>query len=269
MPTKYFTVDGVATYVHHRGPTTPPGVPPELSRGEPILCLHGAGGNGAYLDDLLSALATEHSPLAFDQPGHGRSGGLDSLGSIQRMATFTRGVISELGAGAPVLFGHSMGGAVAQRYALENPDGVRALVLCSSGARFEVPTDLVEMVRRVTEGKARRAFTRDAFSPKTPDEVVHRGWREDAKTDPRTNYGDLLACQGWDVNDRLGEIGVPTLVLVGQDEHPPLLEQADVLAAGIPGARKVVVSAAGHALPLEQPRAVAEAVCEFLGETLR
>jgi 3-oxoadipate enol-lactonase len=265
---KYVDIDGVATYLHHRGQTTLPDEPPDLSRGEVILGLHGAGGNGGYFDDLIGALAERHSPLAFDQPAHGRSGGLDSLGSIERMAAFTRALIGKLGIRAPVLFGHSMGGAVAQLYALESPEEVRALVLCSTGARFGRSSELLEMVQRVAEGKARRAFTRDPFSPKTPDEVVRRGWMEDAKTDPRAGYGDLLACHGWDIADRLGEIRRPTLILVGEDEFPPLLEQADLLAAGIPGARKRIIPEAGHALPLEQPGAVAGAICEFLEEAL-
>ena len=46
MPGKYVTVDAVATFVHHRGPTTLPGHPPDTSRGRVVLCLHDAGGNG-------------------------------------------------------------------------------------------------------------------------------------------------------------------------------------------------------------------------------
>ena len=74
MPHKYASVEGVATFVHHAGPTTLPEVVPDLSRGEVVLCLHASGGNGAVFADLLQALAADHSPLAIDFPGHGRSG---------------------------------------------------------------------------------------------------------------------------------------------------------------------------------------------------
>jgi pimeloyl-ACP methyl ester carboxylesterase len=269
MPVKYVYVDGVPVFVHHAGPTTLPAEPPDLSRGETIICLHGAGGNGGYLSDLLRELAERTSPLAFDQPGHGRSGGLDSLGSIDRMAAFTRALVQKLGIERPVLFGHSMGGAVALSYALEHPGDVRALVLCSSSACFTVPEPLVSHMRRVTEGKERRAFRRDAYSPKTSDEIVQRGWMEDGKTDPRAGYGDLLACQRFDVSARLAEIDLPTLTVVGEEEHPPLRKEAESLAATISGARKVVVPDAGHALPLEQPKRLAEAILAFLDEECR
>lgn len=269
MPEKYFVVEGIATRVCHTGPTTLPDEPPDLSRGETILCLHGAGGNGGYFADLLRDLSARHSPLAFDQPGHGRSGGLDSLGSIERMAAFLGAFIDKLGLRPPVLLGHSMGGAVALRYALDRPDAVRALVLCGSGARFRVPEELLETERRVTEGKERRRFTRDAFSPRTPDEIVRRGWMEDARTDPRAAYGDLLACAQWDAMDRLAQIRVPTLVVVGEDEQPRLLEQSELLATRLRDARRRVIAESGHALPLEKPAALAAAVEEFLAEALR
>ena len=52
MPHKYFSVDDIATYVHHAPPTTLPGEPPDLSRGETLLYLHGAGGNNLKQVDL-------------------------------------------------------------------------------------------------------------------------------------------------------------------------------------------------------------------------
>src|SRR5262245_37662702 len=111
MPHKYATVEGVATYVHHVGPTTLPEVVPDLARGETVLCLHGSGGNGNVFAGLLAALAAEHSPLAIDLPGHGRSGGLDSLGSVERMAAFVGAFLDKWGVGRSVLLGHSLGGA--------------------------------------------------------------------------------------------------------------------------------------------------------------
>ena len=85
MPKKYVTVDGVATLVHHRGPTTLPGTPPSTDAGTTVICCHDAGTDGNQFADLMDELVPEHSPMAYDQPGHGRSAGLDSLGSIDAM----------------------------------------------------------------------------------------------------------------------------------------------------------------------------------------
>jgi pimeloyl-ACP methyl ester carboxylesterase len=266
MPGKYFHVEGVATRVHHAGATTLPGAVPDLSRGEVVLCLHGGGGHGGTFAGLLEALAARHSPLAFDQPGHARSGGLDSLGTIERMADFSRALALKLGLRPHVLLGNSMGGAIAMQYALDHPDAVRALVLAGSGARFPIPDAYLAQLRRVVEGKERRRLDRRAFSPATPGEIVRRGIMEDLKTDPRVVYGDVLAARAWDVEARLGDIRQPTLVLVGEDEMDALREQSDLLAERIPNARLVVIEKAGHLAHFERPEAVGEAVEAFLAE---
>lgn len=263
MPEKYFTVDGVATHLVHTGATTLPDVPPDTARGATLVCLHGSGGNAGTFAPLLERLAADHSPLAFDQPGHARSGGLDSLGSVERMAAFTRALVEKLALRQPVLLGHSLGGAVALEYALTWPEGLRGLVLVGSGARFpDLPDDFLDEIRRVCEGRARRRFDRSAYSPATPDELVQRGWMEDAKTDPRVVHGDLLAVRAWDAEARLPALATPTLVVVGEDEYPPLRAAAE----RFPAERTVVVPRAGHMAHFEQPDAVAEAVRAFLAE---
>ncbi|MEE9281994.1 MAG: alpha/beta hydrolase [Myxococcota bacterium] len=266
MPNKYFAVAGVATYVHHTGPTTLPDSVPDLRRGEVVLFLHGAGGNGNVYAGLLERLAAEHSPIAFDLPGHGRSGELDSLGSIERMAAFTRAFVERLGLRKPVLFGHSLGGAVAMRYALDHPDELRALVLCATGASFHVADAQIDRLRLVAEGKARREFNRQAYASSAPPEVLRQAFGEELKTDPRARLGDVIAASEWNAAAEIGRISVPTLVVHGEEDAPQLAKEADVLVSGIAGAKKVVIPRAATGLPLEQPDALAEAVRAFLAE---
>jgi len=266
VPQKYFLIDGVATFVHHTGATTLPGVAPASGAGEAIVCLHGAGGNGDQFAALLAKLADRHSPIAFDQPGHGRSAGLDSLGSVERMAAFAAAFCAKLGLERPVLLGHGLGAAVALEYALEHPDGVRALVLCSHGARSELGAAEVDHMRRVSEGKERRPFSKDLFAPDCSPELLRAGFMQGLKTDPRATYGDLRAATGWSAEDRLGNVSPPVLVVRGEHEREGVVALTDALAAGIAGARTVTLPGAGHMLPLEQPEALAAAVCDFLAE---
>ena len=161
MPQKYVSAADVATFVHHRGATTLPGAPPDTSRGRVVLCLHDAGGNGNVFAGVLDGLAGHHSPLAFDQPGHGRSGGLDSLGAIERMAAHARAVADQLQLASPVLLGDGLGAAVALEAAIAEPSWPAALVLCGGAtARFTLAPGTVDAVRKVATGKARREFDR-------------------------------------------------------------------------------------------------------------
>jgi pimeloyl-ACP methyl ester carboxylesterase len=263
VPRKYLSVDGVATLLHHRGPTTLPERPPETGKGEVVLCLHDAGDNGASFGPLADALSTAHSPIAFDQPGHGRSGGLDSLGSIAAMAAHARAVAGALGAEHPVLLGDGMGAAVALELAATEPSWPRALVLCGGvTSRYDVD-ESVEQLRRVVNGKARREFDATGYAPGTPKEVFERAFGEWVKTDPRATLGDREAQAAWDGAGKLAAIACPALVVIGQHEPP---EQAEALAAQLRQARVVELAGAGRRGVVEQPKALAAVITRFLEE---
>lgn len=265
MPVKYFSVEGVATHVYHVGPTTLPEQVPDTGTGQVVLCLHHSGGNGSNFQPLLAALEGRHSPLAFDFPGHHRSGSLDSLGSVDKLAAFCGAFIDKLGLPPLVLLGHSMGGSVALELALTRPDRVRGLVLCGAAARYPASEELLERFRLITEGKARRHFDPGAYSPHTPKEVVGAGFADSLKTDPRVVHPNLLALRAWEAESRLAQVSVPTLVVVGADEGETMTEQAGLMASRIPSADKRVIENAGHMLPIEQSAALADAVDAFAG----
>jgi len=266
VPHKYCFVDGVATYLHHTGATTLPDTPPDLSRGETVLCLHGAGRHGGDFESLLAALADDHSPVAFDQPGHGRSGSLDSLGAVDRMRDFTRSLVDKLGMGPQVLLGHSLGAAVALDYALLYAADVRGLVVLSAGAGFSFTDEFLENSRLVTEGKRRRDFDPGLLAPGAAPDVMRKAFMSGMKTDPRATHGDYLACAEWQRESDLSRLAVPTLVLHGDAERPEIVAQADRLLELMPNARKSVVASAGQMLLFEQPDAVAAEVTGFLKE---
>jgi 3-oxoadipate enol-lactonase len=269
VPEKYVYVDGVATLLRHRGPTTLPEVAPDTGRGEVALFLHGTGGNSGEFDPALDGLASEHSPLAFDMPAHGRSAGLDSLSSIEEMADFARRLVDKLGLRPLVLVGHGLGGFVAQAFALASLERVRGLVLIGAGTRSEVPAEWIERWRRVTEGKEQRRLPVEGFAPETPREVFQRAFREFLKTDPRARYEDLRAAQGWSAAERLAELRAPCLCVVGEHEREATTASVEALLEVAPTARKVVIPGAGHEIPSEQPEALTRSIQQFLGELAR
>jgi pimeloyl-ACP methyl ester carboxylesterase len=141
-------------------------------------------------------------------------------------------------------------------------------VLVASGARVEVTDAHLEKLRLITEGKAQRGFDRSAYSPAATPDVMRKSFMEDLKTDPRTDYGNVLALREWSRVPDLGRISCPTLIVVGEHDAETL-PYADVLAQGIRGAKKVVLEKCGHAVACEQPKALADAVLAFLAELPR
>ena len=258
MPLKYVTVDSVATLVHHRGPTTLPGLPPDTSRGRTVLCLHDAGGNGNQFAGVLDALADRHSPVAYDQPGHGRSATLDSLADIGAMAGHARALSDALGLRSPVLLGAGMGAAVALEAVIADPSWASALVLCGgAGLRPDVDDDAVTRMKRIAGGKARREFDQTGYGPDTPREVFGKAFAEWVKTDPRTTVGDLTAQQRWNATGRLGSVTCPVIVVIGEHETPAARGAAEALAKALPHGRTVELAGAARNGVFEQPAALA------------
>jgi pimeloyl-ACP methyl ester carboxylesterase len=258
---KYFPVGEVATFVHHRGPTTLPGQPPAPSSGATVLCLHDVAGNGNVFTGVLDALAEGHRPIAFDLPGHGRSGGLDSLGDISAMAAHAKALADRLGIESPVLLGDGMGAAVALEAAATWPDWPAAVIVTGGASLAPAPgAEAIEQVRMVTAGRARRQFDTAGYAPDTAREIYQQAFGEWMKTDPRATVGDLEALAAWDGAARAGAITAPVVVVVGEHEPAEAKAAADTLAGAVANGRIEPLAGAGRRGVLEQPAALAAVV---------
>ncbi len=267
MPTKYLHINGHAIYFHYAGPTTLPEVMPDFSKGRIVVMIHGAGSNGHIWHKQIAHLASSHSPVAVDLPGHGRSSGVEGLKSVGDYADFLARFLDTLGIKSATIAGHSMGGAIAMDFALRHPARVDALMLIATAARFNFPRERLDGLRAVMMGRAPQAFTTDAYSPTTVKEnfdVVREGWMEQIKTDPRVRYSDTLACDQVDLRGELEKLSRPTMVLAGVDDATCTPADAEVIGSKIKGARIEVIADGGHALPWERPAEVNAAFESFL-----
>ncbi len=267
MPTKYADVRGYATYYYYVGKTTLPDVSPDFSRGRKLIFIHAAGSNAHAWHYQYEALGAAHSPIAFDLPGHGRSAGVEALPGIQDYTDFTIAFADALNIDSAVFVGRSMGGAIAMDLAIRYPKRVQGLVLMATAAKLNVPKERIEQWRAVTMGRAGQPFTNDGYSPKTiaeKREVIQEGWGEQIRTDPRTRWGDMVACSNVDLRNELGKITAPTLILAGADDQITPPADSEVIKAGIRGAHLEVIADSAHNLTTEQPTVVNAAVEKFL-----
>ena len=232
-----------------------------------MLCIHHTGGNCRNFDGLLAELSDAHSPVAFDLPGHDRSGSQVSLGSIDGMSEFATSLLDALGVVRPVaVIGHGMGACVAIQMALDHPSRVKALVLVGGGGEYRCGQDLIDRAQLVSQGKARREFDMKAYAKGIAPEIMRAGYMDTLKTDPRVIYPNLIAQRDWKGHERLAEISMPTLVCAGEHELEPVREGLDELVSGLRSAQKVEIPEAGHMLPMEKTDEFSAAVRRFLGE---
>ena len=202
------------------------------------------------------------SVYTLDLPGHGRSAG-PGCDTVDCYVETVVAFLDAVDVDQAVIVGHSMGGAIAQTMALERGLRVSALVLVGTGARLRVAPSILEGIETDFEG-ATGLITQYAWSPGADPRLVELGRTALRETGPSVLTGDFLACDRFDIMDRLAGIRVPVLVIGGLADRLTPIKYSRYLAEQIHGARLVTFEGAGHMVMLERPQQVADAVREFV-----
>jgi pimeloyl-ACP methyl ester carboxylesterase len=252
--------------------------------GVPLLLIAGTGyPRGTWHPALIEALAERHTVVTFDHRGTGATAPAPGRYSTQLFARDALGILDALGLEPAHVVGHSMGGRVAQWMALERPDRVRSLVLAATGpGQFRadrpvtrgIPVHVVlELVDKGYERYMREHMAATFFTPEFardhPDVVA---WLHDAfwrnRPDLENYLRHVVARQEHQTADRLAEIRVPTLVLIGDRDTAVMgtgahTEQSDYLAEHIPGAIKRVIPGSAHGYFWQDPERTIEALLQW------
>jgi pimeloyl-ACP methyl ester carboxylesterase len=185
-------------------------------------------------------------------------------------------VLDAAGVGAAHVFGASMGGMIAQEFALAYPARVRSVVLgCTAvGGRDSVPArkDVAQALgarATMTREQALRVMLPFIIDPSTPRDRVEEdvAIRLAANVPNAGYFAQLDAIRGWrGTLPRLGRITVPTLVIHGEHDQLVPPENGRIVADAIPGARLVLLPNASHLFFTDQPEAAAAAILSFLDE---
>ena len=172
-------------------------------------------------------------------------------------------LITALELSRPIVLGHSFGGAVALELGFAKRVDVGALVLVSSGARLRVASVILDAAAKATaDAPLPLGF---AFGSDTDRGVVEAYGELAGQTPPDATLADWQACDGFDRLTALGELDARVLVVHGDRDQLTPVKYQRKLEQAIAGAERVEVAGAGHMLPWERPRELAEAVRAALG----
>jgi pimeloyl-ACP methyl ester carboxylesterase len=236
--------------------------PDDLSHPAVIL-IHGAGGHHLFWPPQVRRMPNQRI-FAVDLPGHGKSEGIGH----HTIDDYTREIIAFIRAlrlNAAVLAGHSMGGAIAIRAAIRFPKRVLGLCLVGSGARLHVSSAILQSASDPsTFSAAIRLITDNSFAPDADPRLKELGAQRMAETRPSVLYGDLLACDAYNVTDQLSKVSAPTYILSGALDKMVPLKNSEFLRDNIPGAQMTILPNAGHMLMLEQPDQTQDQLSGFL-----
>jgi 3-oxoadipate enol-lactonase len=245
--------------------------------GEPVLMFTGFSISSAVFDPIADVYARHFRCLTFDYGGTGRSGARIGITSMASLAADGVQILDDLGLRSAHIYGVSMGGMVAQEFAIRFPDRTRGLILaCTTpgGPRASLPSPrtLTTLAWRVGEGTIRRRrvwlapflFSDDFAERESQRALELQRYFEWHRASPLAIAGQIAASIVHNRARHLHRIQAPTLILHG--EHDPLspIANARQLAAGIPDSELHVIAGAGHAFPLEAPEASLDAVLDWL-----
>lgn len=251
----------------------------DRERGEPVLCVHGFGGDKETWLMMAARLPSRLRPVLLDLPGHGGSDPVaPGAATARRQAETIVGALDALGLDRVVLAGNSMGGGIALRVARDFPDRVRALVLVASAAPVSLDSEFLRALQRganplipATEAEAEAFLQVVIERPIRVPRAVRRWVAAD-----RVARGPALGAifREWSAAAAAGDglpadveaIAAPALVVHGACDRVIAPATADWLATRLPRGRAVVLDGIGHVPQLEAPATVARLVTRFLAE---
>jgi len=243
--------DGVSLYYETHG------------EGPVILLTHGYAATSEMWRDQVATLSRRHTLVIWDMRGHGRSDDPADPAAYSEAATVDdmAALLDAVGASRAIVGGLSLGGYMSLAFYRAHPERVSALLIIDTGPGFKKDDARETWNQRAHDTGDR--FEREGLA------VLKSASRERATVNHRDASGLARAARGMltqrdaRVIELLPNIKVPSLVVVGADDAP-FLAASDYMAAKIPGAKKVVIPAAGHAVNIDQPQAFIAAVLPFL-----
>jgi pimeloyl-ACP methyl ester carboxylesterase len=228
-----------------------------------LVLIHGAGGDHLYWPPEVRRLPG-FRVITLDLPGHGKTAG-PGCQSVKDYARRVAEFIEAVGLYRAVFVGHAMGGAIALALALDYPERVAGVGLISTGPILPVPSSVIENAANLsTLPLAIRSLLEMSFSSQTPENLKGVVLKRLTETRQTLLLDDLLACNRFNVTDRLNAIQTSVLVVCGTDDKLTPLRFSEILSSRIPGAALQTMEGTGHMLVLEQPGRLAKLISVFL-----
>lgn len=229
-----------------------------------LFFMHGAGQSRLtweYQKEFLYELK-EYNFIIPDLPEHGKSGG-DGLKSVREYTDFIKEFIEELGLKQVIFIGHSMGGAVSQLLALDRPEYLKAVVLVCTGASMSVAGETLKAVKNNYDVFCEVAPTR-AFA-ESSSEALKAKFREGLEnTSQKVAYDDLIACNVFDMTDKVSEIHIPTLIIGATEDLLTLPKRSEYLHHQIFDSELHIVEGSGHFVMQEKTDEFNKILSDFI-----
>lgn len=264
MHRQHIQVDGARLYCRMEG----------LHDAPAVILHHSLATSLRSWDSIAPALAAHYHLIRFDARGHGRSDVPEGPYDLAQLAEDVVRLMDQLEINRAHFVGLSMGGMVGQHLGLDHGDRIRSLTLASTTAVMPPEAgpmwdQRIERARNVgmealVDETIGRWFTAGFVAAR--DLAIEPIAQMIADTPPEGFAGWGGAIKKLNTLERLPQITVPTLVMVGREDPGTTVDAAEAIHSRIPGSHLHIIENASHQAPVEQPEEFAETLKAFLDE---
>jgi pimeloyl-ACP methyl ester carboxylesterase len=240
----------------------------DIGSGPPLLLIHGIGGDADEWAFCFEALSKFRRVIALDQLGFGRSDKPRIRYTIAAFVEQVHGLLRNLEIDRATLVGNSLGGWIAASFALRFPQAVDRLVLVDSAGAWGDATPLPIDLRVSTYEHLREIFNLVFYDHSlVKNELVQLAYQQHLQRGDSATIDSVLRELASDherLDDTVGALQIPTLIVWGEQDAMIPLEIGQRLHRLIPGSKLAVIPECGHLPALEKPAEFVRSVLEFL-----
>jgi 3-oxoadipate enol-lactonase len=237
-----------------------------------VMLSHSLASSMIMWNPQLSSLESHFQVLRYDMRGHGDSDAPEGAYTLELLAEDAVALLDALGIETVHFVGLSIGGMIGQGFALNHANRLKSLTLCDTSAIMpdEAQPILQERITAAREngmagqvdGTLERWFTPEYLTENPPEvEMI----RQQIAATPLAGYiGCSDALRGLNYLDRLSEIKVPALIMVGEEDPGTPVAASEAIHERIAGSQLVILPSARHLSNIEQAEAFNSSLLDFL-----
>jgi len=244
-----------------------------MGRGEPIICLHGWLGSWRYWVATMEALSARYRVYAIDMWGFGDSDKLPERCTVPHFVDLVDKFMEEEGLTKATLIGHSTGGTVALKLALDRPEKVRQLVVVGAVVQGSSVSPIIGIINNPLTASAfvvgrvlgHLVIKIIAMWLSSSWQVWYREILDDAlKVTRDSSYRSMQSLRGIDLSSRIGLLDIPVLAVCGEHDNIVDPKQVDLVKKRVRTATVVKMKKCKHFPMLDKPDEFNKLVVNFL-----
>lgn len=248
----------------------------QQGKGDNMVLIAGLSADHHVWDSIYSELSKHYRVLRFDNRGAGQTDAPAQDYSIMQMANDIAALMEALTINKTYIIGHSMGGYIAQQFAIDHANKIEKLVIIASRAKPSAKRHAAsgatwqQMIANGVEpsiaikNSMSMLFADDFMSqPEQVDAYIAKKLANPYPQRPQGLAGQLAATEHYDSSKILVKIKVPTLVMGAEADRILPLHNSQFLADNIPGAQLAVIKRCGHMPQYEKPQQLLKLISEF------